>query len=619
MASDIQVIDYTPSKSKEAIEYRWWKLPDEELALHLVPLIKRMENRQYYRRIQNLRHARLYSNQELLALNAGLFSQPMTTSLQSHRVTLNVIKSCIDTAASKLSKAKPRPMFLTIDGDESLQRKAKALTKYMDGAFQAVEVYPALQRGFVDAALFGTGATKFYKEEDQIKCERAIIDQIFVDDAESIYGTPKQLHEVRYVSRDVLAELFPEHEAAIFSASSGLPVEFNANLQSVEMIRVSESWKLPSAQGAGDGRHAICIDGTTLHASEYTKNYFPFVFQRWNYKVTGFYGMGIAEELTGIQLEINKLLRTTQVAMHLMAVPRVFYDKNGTFDMTKLTNEVGGAYGFSGQPPIFNTAPAMPPEVYAHIENLYKKAFEIVGISMLSAASRKPSGLDSGVALREYQDIESDRFQLVGQRYEEAHLKAAEIIIDLTKELAEEGKDPYVKTKDGKSMKLIKWKEVDLKKDQYDMRVFPTSLLPTTPAGKLQTIQELTQAGFIDREMALSLLDFPDLDAYTSAATAAIDLTNKLIEKMIEKGEYEPPEAYEFIPLMKQMVQKAYLKAKLNSVPEERLELLRTFMSECQSLMEAMQPPQAPMQAQPQARPEVAPRSDLIPNLGVGV
>jgi hypothetical protein len=630
MAQDIPVVDYRKNPEPKGINHRWWQLEGHEVAENLVPLVKQIEQRQSYRRVRNIRHARLYSNQEAVAISSGLLAPNSLSSFQSLSISLNVIKSCIDTAASKIAKARPRPMFLTIGGDETQSRRAKNLTKYLDGAFKEMNVYPTMQRGFVDSGIFGTGPTKFYTEDGKVKCERAIVDQLFVDDLDGMYGDPSQLHEVRYVSRDKLADQFPKFAQEIMDAASGM-INGTAAQGSVDMIRVQESWKLPSSKGAGDGAHAICIENVTLYKKTYKKLYFPFVFQRWNHKITGFDGIGIAEELTGLQLELTSLLRNTQKAIKFMCVPRVFYDKNGSFDAAKLNNEIGGIYGYTGNTPVFNTAPGMPPEVYQQIESLYKKAYEIIGISQLSAASKKPAGIDSGVAMREYQEIESDRFQLVGQRYEDAHMQAAEIVIDLTRDLAAAGKDPFVKVKSGKAMEIIHWEEVDLEADQYDMRVFPTSILPTTPSGKLQTIQELTQAGFIDKDMALSLLDFPDLDSYVSNATAAIDLTNMQIENMIDKGEAQIPEPFEFLDLSRKMVQKAYLRAKLNGVEEGRLELLRTFM---QSVDELLKPPAAPMPApgmapppgpqgmpagpvdgQPLANPTAAPTSDLIPNV----
>jgi hypothetical protein len=50
---------------------------------------------------------------------------------------------------------------------------------------------------------------------------------------------------------------------------------------------------------------------------------------------------------------------------------------------------------------------------------------------MLSAAAQKPAGLDSGKALREYNDIESDRFMTIGQAYERYYLQLAKLDISV--------------------------------------------------------------------------------------------------------------------------------------------------------------------------------------------
>ncbi|NIN93987.1 MAG: hypothetical protein GTN93_02720, partial [Anaerolineae bacterium] len=57
--------------------------------------------------------------------------------------------------------------------------------------------------------------------------------------------------------------------------------------------------------------------------------------------------------------------------------------------------------------------------------------------------------------------------------------------------------------------------------DQYEMQVYPTSLLPTTPAGKLATVTEMLDKGLIPKEHALKLLSFPDVEAVVTLETAA--------------------------------------------------------------------------------------------------
>lgn len=635
--SKIKTIEYNKGKTKagDSVNARWWLIKDEQIFEHLFPLVRDIELRQLYRRTANLRYARLYSNMEILGFYAGMANPAIFDQGNAARVTLNVVKACIDTVGSKIAKSKPRPMFLTDDGNWSEQERAKKLTKFVDGAFDEMGYYLEKQKAFRDSEIFGTGAVKFFKKDGKVACERSMIDELIVDDAESIYGTPQSLHQVRYVNRDILLESFPAHEIAIKAAACA----FSANVMSPaakDVLRVVESWHLKSGKKAKDGKHAIVLDGATLFAESYESETFPFEFMRWSDRITGFYGIGIAEELIGIQMEINKMLATIKRAQDLMCVPRVWIESSSAINTNGITNEIGGTGIYTGTPPTFTTAPGMSPEVYSHLQMLYQKAFEIVGVSQLSATAKKPAGLDSGIALREYQDIESERFQLVNQRYDDGALAAAAILIEKTEEMSVDGTGYRVKVKGSKGTRTLSWKDVRMDQEDYVMRAFPTSILPTTPAGRLQTTQELTQAGFIDKDQAMDLLDFPDLEAYMSTKNAPVDLVKKIVEGFLERGEYQTPEPYMNLQMSATMVQYAYIRAKLDNVPEEKLDLFRRFMDDCQALItQASAPPEDPMAmdpsmdpsmaeagmdpmaTDPMAAPEAQPVSDLVPNVPV--
>ena len=108
-------------------------------------------------------------------------------------------------------------------------------------------------------------------------------------------------------------------------------------------------------------------------------------------------------------------------------------------------NRIGTVVRWSGTiEPNYVTPPAVPAEVYANVQTLKQLGYEQTGISQLSAASQKPAGLNSGRALEEYHDIETDRFQTVGQQYERYFLELANLCVlearELQEELTEEGK-----------------------------------------------------------------------------------------------------------------------------------------------------------------------------------
>lgn len=626
---EIPVVKYNNAADQEGIEARWWTVDEKELHRHVFAIVSDIETRQIYRKVKNLRHARLYSNREVLGLQAGMFSRTVNDAFTDSGVTLNVIASCVDTAQAKIAKAKPRPMYLTIGGDWAAQERAKKRTRYMDGAFAEMKLYGHMQMAFRDSGIFGTGEVKFFKRDGKVVCERTLIDEVLIDDADAMYGNPSQKHQTKFMSKDVVCELFPKFAEKIMQAKSGLPPEIQSRF-SLGMIKVIESWKLPSAKGAKDGLHSICIENCTLLAEQYKRLRFPKVTQRWKKPHVGYFGVGIAEELLGIQLAINKKLRSIEIAQDLMCVPRVWIREDSNINTGDLDNEIGGIGRYSTEPPQVSTWPGMPPEVYESVENLYHKAYEIIGISQLSANSLKPAGLNSSPALRTYQDVESERFQIVGQDYEEAHMEAAEIIEELTEELAAEGKDPSVTVKNGKEVETIKWSDVKMNDTPISVRCFPTSILPTQPAGKIQTVQELTQAGFIEKDMALSLLDFPDFEAAVSNMLASYNLIKKILCNMVEKGEYESPEPYMKLPQALTMAQNYYLQCRTENVPENRLELLRRFMDDVKNMIdEANAPdpnapgPQGPGGAPgigaggpiaPQAVPMAPPQSELLPN-----
>jgi hypothetical protein len=225
--------------------------------------------------------------------------------------------------------------------------------------------------------------------------------------------------------------------------------------------------------------------------------------------------------------------------------------------------------------------------------------------------------------MREMSDIESERFMIVAQDWEQFFINITKKTIDMTRDLYKNNPDLKVKVKDGKFMKQIKWSEIDLDDEMYSMRVFPTSLLPSTPAGKLQKTQELLQAGFLDKDEALSLLDFPDTEKVTSLKTASRENIMRIIDLMITDGKYTSPEPYMNLQLALQTTQNAYLEAQNNGVPEDKLELLRRFMDDVET---ALQPQQvqnvqagaAPgaEQPQPQAVPQGMPQSELLPYQG---
>ncbi|HAT63937.1 MAG TPA: hypothetical protein DCS66_04950, partial [Flavobacteriaceae bacterium] len=87
---------------------------------------------------------------------------------------------------------------------------------------------------------------------------------------------------------------------------------------------------------------------------------------------------------------------------------------------------------------------------------------------------------------------------------------------------------------------------------------------------------------------------FPDLEASMNLLNADSNNLERLIETMMDEGKYFPPEPYQNLENAVRKVQQAYLLYRMQGAPEDRLELLRQFMEDCQNLIEKAAQPEGP-------------------------
>jgi hypothetical protein len=618
-----QTVDFRSFKKKSkadrpkgaAVEFErrgsyWWK-ETKNVNEALWDVLRHLEPQQNARMAQNLKHLRMYSDREAFGLSPAAYVRMLPTNPANRdRVTFNVIRMAIDTLGAKIAKNRPKATFVTDGGDWHLQQRAKGLDKFCQGvAYQAC--LPTKNRAvFRDACIMDIGATKFYRDPSNPKricADRVLPIELYSDEADGLYGEPRQLFQVRGIPREVLKEQHPDM-VDLLERSEQPRVEMpgmNGKTLS-DYALVVEAWHLPSGPNAKDGRHVIAVSNAVLLDEEWTRDEFPFAFFRWSERPFGFWGQGVAEQLEGVQLSINKKLKAVNAMLHLLSVPRVYVEETSDVVTATLNNEIGAIVKYRGQPPQVVATNAVPPELWDSIERDKARAFELVGVSQLSVASKKPAGLDSGAALREYNDTEAERFVLVGQAWEDYHLEQAKQIIALAKEIAaEDGDDFDVTVETRGSLEVLKWKEVQLEDDAYVLKMMPTSSLPTTPAARQQTVMDWMQAGWIDPREARRLMDMPDLEASNNAEFAAAEDIENCIADILESGTYQTPEPYQDLVYGVKRFQSAYLRAKRMNVPEKRRGLLLRWMDEASAMLQqaqtaAMPPPGAAPSPQPQ-------------------
>lgn len=617
------VIKTDKSKSKTPTAYKWWLAKSKkELAEQVLSTVSFLKDQQQWRYRQATTYARLYGNMPL----QNYFGTNMTKvgagqTLPIDRPTMNVVQSCVDTLISRITQQRPRPVFLTDNGDYRMRNMAKQMNSFIQGEFYQMRAYELGSLLLRDAAIWGTGCAKVLRKNDRVALERRVCMDLLVDENDGIYGDPRCLYETKLVDRSVLKFENPDERGMIDRAEAGFPYQ-SADMTSSDQIIVAEAWHLPSGPDADDGRHALVCSEGVIFEEPWGKDSFPFVFLHYSPRPMGFWGQGLAEQLMGTQVEINKLLMTISQSINLVGVPRVFVEDGSKVVKAHLNNAIGSIVTYRGTKPQYEVAPCVPQELYAQLQRLVDYAYQQSGISALAAQAQKPAGLNSGEALRNYDDIQSDRFAALVKRYDQFYIDLAYQDIYEAQEIAEdEGKYTTVyPNKDGT-------REIDLPKadilENPIIQCFDASSLPRDPAGRLQKITELMQGGLLSPEEGRRLLDFPDLEQVDKLKNAREERILHDLDAIIADGKYNPPDPSVWIQKAMELVGdyiNLYGPAKLE---EKKMQMLRNYQTQVMALQQASMPPPMPggMPGAPGAPPgagavgvpQARPANDLMP------
>lgn len=503
---------------------------------------------------------------------------------------------------ARIAKSKPRAFVLPKRGDYRLKKKCRNLTKFLDGAMQSANVYANGEDVFRDACVYGDGQLLIYTEAGQIKSKVVKVDELWIELVDGMKDEPTEMHWVEAVPKRKLLKAYPKFKKEIEEARAAWRGDMNYMAQS-DMVEVVHSWKLPTEHGAGDGVYACSVCTATLEKSEWKHSYFPIVRFHWCPPTYGPFGDGIAKDLFGMQRTILDILRGVVKSIRMFAVPRVWVEKMASVATQTISNEVS-VNTYSGQPPKFDTPPAASPDIYQFVQWCIDWCYKQVGLSQLTAQSEKPAGLNSGVAMRTYQDVETQRFAVVGQRWERWYMQVARVMLDLAGDLYKETKGKLSVMVPGRGfIEKIDWKDANLAPDLYDVQVWATSLLPETPEGKLQAIEEYIQSGMMPRDLAIGQLNNPILNDWVAQETAAREHIEMCLSNIEDGKKYIAPDVIGNIDLAVQLSQAAVLNAENDNLEPEKVDELVRWMTQALAIQAQRQMQQQPPPGPPGAPP----------------
>ena len=564
-----------------ADDVQWWEPAKRNRHELVVGVVNEIQTQGSYRRSQNLHHLRMYSDRAVTGAIGGSYSGYVEDrGFRRPRLSINVVRNCIDSATSLITRGRPAVSYITSEGDYTRQQRAKARSKFVQAIFHQNSVYDTGPKIFKDSCIFGTGIAKVCRDYDRVLIEKVFPGEIWVDDAEAVYGDPPSLFQVKAVDKRRLKARFPG-KANIIDTASPPDIKNYGRSAIANQVQVIEAWHLPSGPEAGDGRHVICLDSGVLRDEGYEHQNFPFAVMRWNDDPIGWWGTGLAYELAGLQYEINSLLRMAQLGMYSAGGAKVLVEKGSKIAKTHLNNDLWATVvEYVGAAPQWIVPPPMSPVVQAMLQFYIDQSYAITGISQLGARGEIPSGLaGSGRAQLVYKDIESQRFITVQRRYEQFFMDLAECSLQAAADMAEqEGGEFEATYVGGKLLERVHYSDIGDEDDEFCVQAEPVSMLPYTMAGKFALAEQMRAAGYIDANSAKKLSGLPDVDAEMNLELAPIDLVDDAIERILEKGESLWPDPRGDVGLAVKRASLAFQRAQLSNAPPDRLDLLAEYI-----------------------------------------
>jgi hypothetical protein len=444
----------------------------------------------------------------------------------SSDVQQNIIKSCIDTLVSKIAAQKVRPFFNTVHGSFRDFQIVKQAQQYFDMLYDMQNVGQTADMVFRDCCIFSKGVVWTDELDKQIK--RALPFNVYTRPSEESYG---KLTRIYYKQKQLPLTLLNE--------------KYRKQIKTdLEYIDVGWYYDIVNHVKA-----VYIQQNNQIIIEKYDRPTLPFVFIHYSCPVIGSDATSIVDLLYGIQIEIDTILQKITEASRLNPALTFFVPEGSQVKVSQLNNRVGNVVTYRPTPnmtgsPVTSATPAFIDDQYIQLlDNLKTTAYELTGISKLSAQSAKPVGIDSGLGLRTITNIESERFQTQFNQVIRMYVDIARTCIEVF--------DPNddILPENQKRVNL-KWKDIVDEYENMSIQYSGADALSKDPATKLQQLQVLAQSGVIPTEKIAQLMEIPDLESGYSMANNSMNAVMSVIDDCIMKDNFDIPD-YVPLPLLR--------------------------------------------------------------------
>lgn len=481
-----------------------------------------------------------------------------TSSIQE-----NIIASCIETLCSKIASQKVRPFFNTVNGTFKEMQVARQAQTFFDQLYEENNVNKKVVSAFRDACIFDKGFIKISEEG----ITNRLPWNIFLD--------PR---EVSYNQITHIAEKLPKTPGRILKLKYNVTrgVDTNLDYTVYEYYDVMEHIKA-----------VYVVELNYVAISAYTPDIVPYLQISYSDPIKSNTSQSVVDQLYGIQMQIDDLLAVIKDSIQLNPGMTLLVPRSANIKTNMLSNRTGQIIqydpipGQSANPVTWATNDIISGQFVQLLDKLKNDAYEIVGISQLSATSQKPEGLNSGVALSTMEDIESDRFETQLNNVIRLYVDIAKACLDIFPPEDDILPPDTVRAN-------ITWADIIEARNNMKIQFSAAQSLSKDPSEKLKQLTALATSGVIPQSHIATLMELPDLQSGYNLANNAFNAVYTFIDSVIKNG--VPDSIPEYLPTDKgQLLETEIINTMLSLAvkPEENaneIEILKQLLQKLQEV-----------------------------------
>jgi hypothetical protein len=507
----------------------------------------------------------------------------------------NLTREVIDGAAANICR--PLSAEVLPKGVEfELEQGCRQASRLIEGVYDNSNFLAIGKRAFKDGCTADIGPVKglIDPEANEIKFERLNpLQTYWVDNGTD---NPRTVLTTTSISRDELAARYPRHKGKIMDMTPWSPPlvvgvdQPQARRRNPNTVKVVEAWC--RAIGNDMGRHSVTVGDIVLEDETWEHEITPVFRFVWTTDFTGWGGLPLAR-IVGDYDNANRRLLKMMYAGLEGAVPWLVSHEDSEVDGVSDVEFQNVKYAGSTPPTVYMPQ-TVSPEVIAQIERNYARAYAEGGVNQNMATGSAPARYTSAVAQREFVDIANTRLLDAQQQWQQLWSDGAKVVVML----AQQAKKTHVRVKGANYYESVSFPK--LSRDKYKVNFGLSSGLSLTPAGRLQELEDLRQAGVIDTADVLRHLDLPDTRALADRTNAPRDLVMKQIGMALNEGKFEMPSAMqgEGLGALVKIGGEEFQRARLQgNYPAANMEVLRRLIKAAEARLAP--PPQPPAPPSP--------------------